>query len=159
MTQPRLRTLSLLLIAVIGTTCLPTHGSRAIQSCRAEHMRMQPRWGAAAGSYGGSWQFTNTGGEKCFFSRAPNAELLDKNGRVLLTSDPRDETQLVILDRGSTAESIILWSNWCRDLLTNLKIRIVLPNNGGDLTTDAPGVPSCNGSAPAVLSAGPFRQT
>jgi Protein of unknown function (DUF4232) len=110
---------------------------------------MVPRWGAALGSYGGSWRFVNTGSAACTLLSRPRAELVDGEGQVLLHSAGPPSHPHAYLRPGETAEAIVLWSNWCRPNQGPFRLRIILRGNAGVLTTDVPGVAGCVGPAEA----------
>jgi hypothetical protein len=101
------------------------------------------------GSYGGSWQFMNTGSSACILLSRPRAELLDAEGRVLLRSAGPPSHPHVYLRPGDSAEAIVLWSNWCRPYEGPFRIRIILRGNAGVLTTEVRGVAGCVGPAEA----------
>jgi hypothetical protein len=120
-----------------------------------------PRWGAALGSYGGSWRFVNAGSTICSLRSPARAVLRDWKGAALLRSPPFPGSfEPVVLLPGRMAEAIVLWSNWCSDE-TELQIRIALPDDGGVLTVVPPGTAGCTGpaSAGSTLSVEPFTKS
>jgi len=131
--------------------------------CKADQILILPRWGAAAGSYGGTWQFANISETTCAFRSPAHAVLRARTGAPLLRSEPWPEpTEPVVVVPGGIVEAIVLWGNWCSDE-ANVVMRIGLPDDGGSLTIVPPGTAPCSGpgqdSSDSSLSVEPFQAT
>lgn len=125
-----------------GTSASPTASSP--RQCRDRHLSLKPRWGAAAGSYGGTWYFTNSSRRPCLLWTGLRALLVDERGDVLLRSTRSSSgSRRIVLDSGERASAVVLWSNWCKRYQGRFRVRIVLPQDNGALLTDVPGSAGC----------------
>ena len=127
-----------------------SEGSRSPSTrrrCNARNLRLIPRWGAALGSFGGTWLVLNEDPWLCRLEGRLRARVTGPSGRVLAAD--MTESRAVVLDRFEFAEAIVLWSNWCGERRGPFSVEISLPHHRGVLKARAPGPATCTGAKAA----------
>jgi hypothetical protein len=136
---------------------LPPH-----RICRSSDLRLTPRWGAALGSYGGTWKFVNASATACRLDKGLSARVIEPKGKVVVRGMPNRTSgpPTLALQPHEIATAVVLWGNWCGPRSGTFRIEIVLPNAGGTLSTRAPGWATCTGpaSTPSRISVSDVRR-
>jgi len=135
----------------------PTDDPRSFPSCASSDLLLTAAgWGGATGSMAGGASVLNLSSNPCTVAGKPAIELLDGHGTGIATGSAPEvspTSPLVVLQPGSGAGVIVVWSNWCGDAPSRpLNIRLTMPADGGQLTARvrdedsgaSAGVPRCD---------------
>jgi hypothetical protein len=119
------------------------------RACRSSDLRLKPQWGAALGSFGGTWRFVNLGAAASRLDKGLGARVVGPKGNVVVRGKPNRTSgpPTVVLQPHEVATAVVLWSNWCGPRKGTFRVQLVLPNSGGVLSTRAPGPATCTGPA------------
>lgn len=145
---------------VASSSAQPTNNPSA--ACLASNLAISAdSWGGAAGSRGTTVLFrTVDSAGPCTLQGAPQAELVDASGKVLVSSAASNVGSPVQLGAARVAELNVRWSNYCPQAQQPLTFTLVLHLGGVPIelkATDPDGPPPCNGPGqPSTLSVVPF---
>ncbi len=136
------------------TVATPSANSDAAQEthfCGDKDLRLQPKWGAATGSIGGSWGIINEG-PRCSVRLPLSAAVTVGSDTVVGPAAGVRRRGVVELDSGARLSFVFLWSNWCSKAVERFSVDISFVKPDSRLRVVAPGPPPCSGGSESNVS-------
>jgi len=118
----------------------------SVSWCRASQLSASQSFQGATGNWVGIVTVTNTSGTTCGLQGQPAVRMESADGRTLVASTPEPfyVDQWVRLGAGATATAAVDWEQEYCHQAPATRLAIVLPHNGGSLSTTMTGAPRCN---------------
>lgn len=122
---------------------------REIARCADRDLRVEPRWGAATGSIGGTWGIVNEGPE-CSIRLPLRAVVNDGASTVAGPDSTGRAGKVVPVPPSGRVSFVFLWSNWCRSEPERFTVDLSFDAPDVHVRVVAPGPPSCSGGESSI---------
>jgi Domain of unknown function (DUF4232) len=148
------------LLGQFGRRILAELPQSSIMPCAANNLAVRTTGDAGAGQRYATIELTNTSDAACTLADTPQVQLQSASGTPLsITTQAAGDAPLglVVVAPGTAAHVSLHWSNWCGADPGQASIRVMLPDNGGQFTTNGIGTPPCLGAGQgSTLVISPF---